>query len=461
MALSFGADNGGGTRYFTAPLPALVDGNWALLCWIRAVDFTGSGFQYALSMGTLGGANSLHVFTPEASQASGNTWTLRALGSTGTEVNFGIGGAGVEFPNDGVDRLCVIQRVGTSLQIYVVPEGSTVASGGISGSTTWTTGAITAGTLNIGRRADGAADRGWQNPLGQIALLLNDSLTTDEINTLATGKPITAVRATTAMDLRFRTDNATEPDLSGNGRNATRVGTGFTVVTDFFADTTYGFGAVALNGVASQGTMTTAATGATLSGSTVIATITSVGSATALASASGATAVDRFTQVAAAAFSVAAVGAAALGAFGATGAMRAEVQASATTTTMGGFVLSANAGALVNAGGGGALDAFDQVAAIRLGARADGASALADFASSGAIAAEARAAGGAILAAFVSVGRIGERHVQYEHQVVVMISAPAIYVRLPIPELAVSATHDDIDCAVEHDEIAVTATANL
>ncbi|MEO8296351.1 MAG: hypothetical protein ABI574_00945 [Burkholderiales bacterium] len=235
-ALDFGVSNA--SRYFTFTGPGLPAGDWTIGFWTRRTTDAGSGFQYMVSRGTLGGNNSLQVFTGEASAGNNGDVILRALGSSGTEFNDGP--VAVLPLATTTDKLVVVQRRSSQIEVYCVSEGATVSAP----NGTYTTNvpnAISSGTWYIGGRSDLDATRFWEAPLGEFFILTSDSLTAAEVQTLAAGVHIDAIRSgasAPAVDLRFRGNNATESDLSGNSRNATRNGTtGYALVTEFFPNT--------------------------------------------------------------------------------------------------------------------------------------------------------------------------------------------------------------------------------
>jgi hypothetical protein len=229
-ALDFGPSNT--TRHFTCSGPATGAGDLCVGFWARDTRITGANFDYAVSRGTLGAVNSLQIFLGQASSGNNGQIGVRARGAAGTEFNQT---TGTIFTGSGNDILIVVQKRGTAMEIYGVVQGATVTAPNLS-STTNVPGEISAGTWYLGARSDLNTSRFWQNPFGEFFVLIGDSLSAAEVEDLAAGVHITAIRATRAIDLRFRGNNATETDLSGNGRNATRVGTGYTLVNEFFPD---------------------------------------------------------------------------------------------------------------------------------------------------------------------------------------------------------------------------------
>jgi len=238
-ALNFGADNN--SRYFDVDVATtslvLPDADWCVGMWVRMPEglLTTMDYQYIFSAGTIGTSNSFHIFFGETSNF--REIIVRYNGITGTEVNqlvyAGVGD--VTTGIDNTDHLLVIQRIGTTTYGYWIPEGDTVSGADNSFSNNANT-ANTFPTLNIGRRPDGNTTRYFGNTVGEVFILTNDSLSNTDLTTLAEGKHITIVRSDAELDLRFRGDNATEVDLSDNGFDGTRTGTGYNLLAEFFPD---------------------------------------------------------------------------------------------------------------------------------------------------------------------------------------------------------------------------------
>jgi len=236
-ALDFGLNNN--SRYFDVDVTGglvLPDADWTVGMWVRMPNglSTNMDFQYIFSGGTLAATNSFHIFFGESSNF--RDVMVRLRGNTGTEINVVIASnIGDANGIDDGDHLLVVQRIGTTVYGYWIAEGDTVTAADMSTSNLSNT-ANTLPSLNIGRRPDGNATRYFGNTVGEVFILTNDSLSNTDLTTLASGKHITIVRSDAELDLRFRGDNATEIDLSDNGFDATRNGTGYTLLAEFFPD---------------------------------------------------------------------------------------------------------------------------------------------------------------------------------------------------------------------------------
>ncbi len=222
--IDFGAANA--SRYYTLNGPALPNADWCIGGWIRRDRANASGYQTLVSI------NSGSFGNDRVSLFHGGSYFVAvAIAQDGaghvSPTLFG------EYAEDSLNHLIVLQRRGSNLEIYTVAKGATASAPNDSGAHAFTTG-IAAATWNIGRREDDAAYN--TQPFGEVFCLLNDSLTAAEVSTLAAGAHITAVRASPEIDLRFRTSNDPEPDLSGNGYDADQFGTGWTTATEFFPD---------------------------------------------------------------------------------------------------------------------------------------------------------------------------------------------------------------------------------
>lgn len=224
-SLDYGATNT--TRYNTLSGPALPNADWSIGGWLRRDRARPAGYYQLLSANVaIGGDNRVTLFHG---------------GSDFVGVGQAQDGAGHASPtlfgsyvDDALNYLIVLQRRGTNLELYTVAKGATASAPNDSGAHGFTTG-ISAATWYLGARDDLSANFNNQ-PFGENFCLLSDSLSAAEVTSLAVGVHITSVRPSPAFDLRFRISQATEPDLSGNGRNATQFGSGWATATEFFAD---------------------------------------------------------------------------------------------------------------------------------------------------------------------------------------------------------------------------------
>ena len=224
--IDFGVGNA--ERYYSInAAPALPNADWCIGYWRRRDRTENSGYSAQFVANNYGDRVSNYIglvvgnlhfrAVVLVADASGNKSPIIAALYDDTTDNY----------------LTVLQRRGSNLELYAPSLGATVTgpddsaahglSAGISG-TGWYIG------------ADNYIDNFVDNPFGEFFTLLNDSLSVAEITTLAAGAHITAVRASPAIDLRFRTNNNPEPDLSGNGYHATQHGTGWTTAAEFFPD---------------------------------------------------------------------------------------------------------------------------------------------------------------------------------------------------------------------------------
>lgn len=215
-------------RYYAIDSPlAIPNGDFAVFVWVRPDVFTVNHTYYAFGGGTTGAANNLilgvnqdNIFTLAIDSGGGGPF------SSNTPVT--------PWPKDGSNFLIGMQRRGANWEIYSVLKGDSVSGPNGSMSGAFSTGLINLPSMQIGNIIDFDPTRFWENPLGEFFLLINDSLSAADIEILAAGNPITSVRAVREIDLRFTADNATEPDLSGNGFDAAQNGVGYQLVTGFF-----------------------------------------------------------------------------------------------------------------------------------------------------------------------------------------------------------------------------------
>ena len=226
-ALDFGSSGGNTSRYFTLAGPEIPAADWCMGHWLRLAGTDTAG--HSMGCGSHASANTIQLYL--SGSGSTRSLTLRLRGG-GSGPDLTVSGIGV---NNGVDYLVIAQRRGSSIELYVVAEDAAVAGPGATTTTLPASGSA-AMTWHVGARPDLSSTRFWKNPFGELFFLSGDSLTPAEVQTLAEGRHITDLRATRALDLRFRGSNPTEPDLSGNGRDATMVGAGFTLADDFFPE---------------------------------------------------------------------------------------------------------------------------------------------------------------------------------------------------------------------------------
>lgn len=251
-SLDFGADNGTSQqRYYTLTLPALPNADWCIGFWFRE-DHTWSGRDYVFEFGEAGSANSLGLSLASDDSA---TWPKDSNGD-GPGVSLLSGGW-----TAGVNNLVVLQRRGSNLEFYVVAKGASSVTPAFSSAHGFTAG-FTSVPMTFGSNA-APPDNFFTNPLGELFILTNDSLSSANVVTLAAGAHITAVKSSPLVDLRFRTSATTETNLGTGGAtyNATQHGTSWTTATEFFTD---GAAAATLSSPTSTSiTSTTATLGAT------------------------------------------------------------------------------------------------------------------------------------------------------------------------------------------------------
>lgn len=225
MAINFGSSFNSAAYYQVDTSAGLVlpDADWCVGVWVRFPQGcnTAADFQYLISAGTLGAANSFHAFFGDSSNSG--QLVIRMMGAVGTEINTVV----ATLPNapdfiDNTDRLLIIQRRGSNFEGYLVAAGAQVTtpdlSIGLDGNTT-----IDLAGLNLGRRADGATGRYFQNVAGDFFVFYN-SLSLAQIEYLANGVRIDSILVP-KLYLRFVTASPYEVDLFEN-YHATAFGVG-------------------------------------------------------------------------------------------------------------------------------------------------------------------------------------------------------------------------------------------
>lgn len=244
-------------RYYSLAGFTLPNADWCIGCWFRPAALD---------------SNNVLIGGGDRNLSNSIALEIRSGGDIGFNVISGNNESTILDPfiidwatEGSTNYLAVMQRRGANLQAFVYAKGSTISSAKMQAAHGQTATCAPA-TIWIGGNSlldDPDLERLWNGPMGEVFVLLNDSLSNTELTTLCAGAHITAVRATRALDLRFRTVSTTEPDLSGNGRDATQVGTGWDTATEFFADGTAAAALSAASPSGTLGTQTTATIGAT------------------------------------------------------------------------------------------------------------------------------------------------------------------------------------------------------
>lgn len=212
--------------YYTAADAAeltLQDGDWCIGVWTRVESNDGSLYQYLISIGTLGAANSFNLYLREHSASNPDRWALYVADGGGD-------GPGVIYSStapggDDVWRLIICQRDAVAGEIqmwFCEPDGSAVKVA--SGADT-SFNAVNGGTWYIGCRSDLSASRYFH---GRICEFFKGDfcLTQAQIEALGAGLPIKALAKGMGETLDVYWPMwelvATMTDWSGNGNSGTR-----------------------------------------------------------------------------------------------------------------------------------------------------------------------------------------------------------------------------------------------
>jgi hypothetical protein len=210
MAIQFDEVN----DYYNVPDNAsltLPDSDWCVGVWTKLADNTGTLFQYPISSGAFGANNTFNLWIAEASASSNqNKWLFRVQDADGDfSDNVGTATPG----GDNKWRLIIVQRrdADSEFQMWLCEFGQTStkdATGAIG-----VIDAIDAGAWNLGRRADGNADRYYGGILAEF-FKGDFSLTQEEITALGAGVNILSLGKTAASTLRdlIRSNDATRQD---------------------------------------------------------------------------------------------------------------------------------------------------------------------------------------------------------------------------------------------------------
>jgi hypothetical protein len=222
MAIQFDESN----DYYSvsdAPELALADGDWCIGIWTYVDDNAGSNAQYLISINSLGANNSINLWLEETgSGSSPGEWSVYGKDGDGTNtgtLRCGITGA------DSAWRLIIIQRktADNEIQIWFCEKSGAASKVDSVADTDFD--AVDGGDWNIGRRADGDADRFYGG--AACELFKGDfALSQAQIEALAAGLPVKTLAAqlghTLDLYLPMWKADATLIDYSGSGNSATR-----------------------------------------------------------------------------------------------------------------------------------------------------------------------------------------------------------------------------------------------
>lgn len=209
---------GNTTKYYSVPDDAawtFPDSDWFIYFWTRVDDNTGTGFSYLFSNNNFQVANSINIFIREDSaSAPAGAWSV----ATDTAVFLTSGTPG----GDGKDRLVLVQRSGSNLQMYFCEKGQTATQ---EFSSSYSDGAINGGVVNVGRRVDGNSGRYYHDNFGDV-VKGSAALTIAQITLLGQGVDPVSVIGYDNLDiwLPFREATSTVDDVIV-GLTATRQAT--------------------------------------------------------------------------------------------------------------------------------------------------------------------------------------------------------------------------------------------
>jgi hypothetical protein len=232
-SLDFGAGSGTNTtrNYTLNTFPVLPNSDWAIGFWIRRIVAPG-GAAFPPIIGTNNDFNTIEGYVVYDNDSLGQI-EFDSRCNAGTLAN--AVASGLPTAGDSTIYFVLAQRRSNNIEFYLTPKGGT--SSLISASPAGTgTSTITATSFFIGR--DNFASR-WINPLGEVFVYTDRSLTSTQVTTLASGaRPnTTTVGGDPLVLLGFRDGPTTvEPNLGTGGAtyNATVTGSGFTTGPDFF-----------------------------------------------------------------------------------------------------------------------------------------------------------------------------------------------------------------------------------
>lgn len=215
MAIDLGSGNI--SRYHSVPDSddfTLPDGDWAWVALIFPQDSTAT--KYIVSTGAFGAVDSFNMYV-----------YLSSTGGAGCKVSSGgetfISGSPLTMDNwawiYGTRRGSALYAGQIQVGAVAVTESSSTAISGFQNSTT---------APNIGRRADGTADRHFKGRWGQAAFISGKSVSAGDMVALANGARILPMFGS---NVKFLAHGRTANDASFgdliSGHVLTRQGTGY------------------------------------------------------------------------------------------------------------------------------------------------------------------------------------------------------------------------------------------
>lgn len=223
-----------GPRLYTLTSPALPDADWCIGIWVRRNFFTGTTEENLWCIGTFETTDSMYLYMGRDAWVNG---ILGGHGINAAAVDLYNTAPGVTLPQNGKDYLVVLQRRSNNIESYCVEKGTTAV---LQNFSTGISGTLGSHPMQIGR-ADGTDNN--VNPLGELFIFNNRSLSLSEVTSLAVGRQASYIAAPLVL-LPFRSGEVTtEPNLGsgGNTYDATISGSGFTTPPEFFplADGSY------------------------------------------------------------------------------------------------------------------------------------------------------------------------------------------------------------------------------
>lgn len=202
----------------------LPNSDWCICFWESTSDNSGTFFQYVISGGNFGAANSINVYFQEAGNTFNSNQDKLTVYIVNGSTNSLFGASTIVSSTltfNGSPRLWVIQRSSGNGQIYSCDQNGSVTTH--HNSALNATGSVDPPELELGRRADGNADRTYGGDLGHV-FKGDFSLTTSQISALGKGRMIHEIGKSPSYYLPLLQNVASPPDLSG-GLTVARNGT--------------------------------------------------------------------------------------------------------------------------------------------------------------------------------------------------------------------------------------------
>ena len=221
MGVYFGENASNYLQVTDSSVLTLPNSDWCIAMWLSSGPVPGSLYQYFYSTGSFLAANTVQLYFNESGLDADTQLVASIANSSGTAIASGLAISGA-LTHDYTRWLVVVQRNGNNLEAKIASQyASSLLADTSTACSNWT--ALNPPEAEIGRRADGNADRAYEGNVGHVFqgnFILSDA----EVLAMASGKFPWELGYTPNFYLPLTSNVATQPDLIG-GLTVTRNGT--------------------------------------------------------------------------------------------------------------------------------------------------------------------------------------------------------------------------------------------